>query len=189
MRRSWVRVLTLLVIGTAALTSSAQNSPPDKYQPTEVDVKAAFLYHFAQLVTWPETEEGDPTAPLVIGVLGHDPFGDRLDATIGGETIRGRPVKIVRLGSVSELASPPQILFVGSVDRDEVNRCLSAVAKAPVLTVSSAAGFARRGGMIEFRLTPDRRVAFDINVQAATAVGLKMSSQLLKVARIVEGPK
>jgi hypothetical protein len=185
--------LGLLALGTLAmvtsLRASAQN-PPSRYQATEVEVKAAFLYHFAQLVTWPPPSQTfDPSTPLVIAVIGPDPFGDRLEATIGEGSVRGRPIRILRLSSISDLSEPPNILFVGPGNRIECARVLAAVAKSPVLTVSSTRGFARWGGMIEFRITPDGRVAFDINSQAVAAAGLKMSSQLLKIAQIVETTK
>jgi YfiR/HmsC-like len=180
-----MRALAALACAVAA-PGSAQSPPAIKYQPTEVEVKAAFLYHFAQLVTWPDTADADPPPPLVVAILGPDPFGDRLEAIIGDEKIRGRSFKIQRIVTLTELAEPPQILFIGSTDRVETERALAAVAKSPVLTVGVASGFAKRGGMIEFRLTPDRRVAFDINLQAVASAGLKMSSQLLKIARIVE---
>jgi hypothetical protein len=185
--------LGLLAMGTLAMVTSARASaqnPPSRFQATEVEVKAAFLYHFAQLVTWPEPPHvPDPQPPLVIAVVGPDPFGDRLEATIGDGTVRGRSIRIVRLSSISDLSEPPSILFVGAANRTECGRVLAAVAKAPVLTVSSARGFARWGGMIEFRITPEGRVAFDINPQAAAAAGLKMSSQLLKIAQIIETTK
>jgi YfiR/HmsC-like len=172
----------LLLSGPAVIVS------PAPLEPTEIEVKAAFLYHFAQLVTWPDTPESGPE-PIVIVVLGQDPFGPRLEATIGDETVRGRPFKIERVLTPADLPASPHILFVGSSDVAEVERALGAVARSPVLTVGVVKGFAQRGGMIEFRLTADSRVAFDINLRAVGASGLKMSSQLLKIARVVEPPR
>jgi hypothetical protein len=156
------------------------------YEPTETEVKAAFLYHFAQLVTWPDSHEAGSAGPIVIAVLGPDPFGTRLERTIGTETIRGRPLTIIRVAKPSELAVVPHILFIGTTRPIEVRRALASVSKSPVLTVGIKRGFAREGGMVEFRVTADSRVAFDINAQSVGAAGLKMSSQLLKLARIVE---
>jgi hypothetical protein len=179
-----------------ALAALAAAAPPastqDADSPSENEVKAAFLYHFAQLVTWPEPAgapgqpPGQAPSPVVIAVLGRDPFGSRLEATIGRETVRGRPLRIVRYPRLPPPPELPHILFVGSEDPDEAARQAAAVAAAPVLTVGAAKGFAERGGMVEFRLTADARVAFDINLRAVERVGLKMSSQLLKIARIVE---
>jgi hypothetical protein len=188
LHRPFLGLLALVAMATSS-GASAQN-PAARFQATEVEVKAAFLYHFAQLVTWPEASQiPDPPPPLVIAVIGPDPFGDRLEATVGDGTVRGRSIRIVRASSVSDLSETPSILFVGSANKTECGRVLAAVAKSPVLTVSSARGFARWGGMIEFRITPEGRVAFDINPHAAAAAGLKMSSQLLKIAQIIETTK
>jgi YfiR/HmsC-like len=177
---AWAWLLTGPAVAASAI------APPAAYEPTEIEVKAAFLYHFAQLVTWPEAPEAGPAGPIVIAIVGVDPFGDRLEATIGDETIRGRSLKIERVAKPADLSAVPHILFVGSADVAEVQRALEAVAKAPTLTVGVFKGFARQGGMIEFRVTADSRVAFDINLRAVGAAGLKMSSQLLKIARIVD---
>ncbi len=180
----WALAACVLALpGAAARPSSA------KGQPTEVEVRAAFLYHFAQLVTWPESADTGAAAPIVIAILGRDPFGSRLEATIGTATIRGRPLRIERAATPADLTVAPHILFIASSVLIDVERALAAVEGSPVLTVGIKKGFARQGGMIEFRLTADSRVAFDINARAVGAAGLKMSSQLLKIARVVEGAR
>jgi len=153
---------------------------------TEYEVKAAFLYHFAQLVEWPNPLASD--RPFVVALVGADPFGPVLDDVIGAQQVRGRTVRIERYRSVEALPASPQILFVGMSDGSELQRVLDAVARTPVLTIGELDRFAERGGMIGFRLTRAGRVTFDINRTAAERVGLKLSSQLLKLARIVEGP-
>jgi hypothetical protein len=150
--------------------------------PTEIEVKAAFLYHFAQLVGWPK----EPRGPVVVAVVGRDPFGDRLEATIGGQTVRGRPIRIERAARPRDLAAAPDVLFVGAALLPDAQALLAEVPRAGVLTVGAVQGFAGGGGMVEFRVTPDARVAFDIDLRAVEKAGLTMSSQLLKIARIVE---
>lgn len=154
----------------------------DPRPPTEIEVKAAFLYHFAQLVTWPKEAQG----PVVLAVVGRDPFGDRLEATIGGQEVKGRPIRIERASRPRGLASVPHVLFVGASTLSEAQALLAEVPPAPILTVGSTPGFAGGGGMVAFRVTPDARVAFDIDLGAVEKAGLAMSSQLLKIARIVE---
>lgn len=173
-------------LATATLAAVGLGHGAATRAPTETEVKAAFLYHFAQLVTWPEAPGADPAAPIVIAVLGRDPFGERLEATIGRETARGRPLRIERFAKTSEIVAPPQILFVGASDLAQARAMLAAVKDGPVLTVAALPGFAHAGGMVEFRITPDSRVAFDINLRAVERAGLSMSSQLLKIARVVE---
>jgi hypothetical protein len=178
MRRAAVGLL--LAIAAARAVSAAPAAPP---HPTEHEVKAAFLYHFAQLVEWPNPAEG---RPLVIAVAGRDPFGPVLERTIGRETVRGRPVRIVRPRGPGEAAEPIDILFLGDAGPEESEQWMALARKRPVLTVSERRRFAETGGMIQFRLTEDGRVGFDINLEEARRAELKLSSQLLKLARIVE---
>lgn len=178
-----------VALGLAVRGHAGADSAPS-YEPTEIEVKAAFLYHFAQLVTWPDPPggAGEPK-PVVIAVVGRDPFGDRLEATIGQERVRGRSIRIDRAARASELEAPPHVLFVGANDLGEAEGIVAALRDTPVLTVGAVKGFAQHGGMVEFRVTPDARVAFDINLRAVERAGLKMSSQLLKIARVVEPPR
>jgi hypothetical protein len=181
-------LLTTLAFGQSLAREGGGPTPPR--EPTEIEVKAAFLFHFAQLVTWPETDadEADPGRPIVVAVVGRDPFGRSLEGVIGQERVRGRPIKIERASRMADLEALPHILYVGASDRSEVPPILAAVLGSPVLTVAAVKGFAQAGGMVEFRVTPDARVAFDINLKSVERAGLKMSSQLLKIARVVGEP-
>jgi len=156
-------------------------------EPTEYEVKSAFLFHFARLVAWPGwPSPSDPGEAFEIALVGGDPFGDALESTIGESQVQGRPIRIRRVPSVAALPRLPQLLFVGDADEAAARRALAAVRGHPVLTVGEASGFAQRGGMIGFRLTPDGRVTFDVNLARAEESGLRISSQLLRVARVVE---
>lgn len=160
----------------------AAATPP----PQEYEVKAAFLYHFAHLVDWPAPSA--PGEPFVIAVVGYDPFGATLDEVLAGKSVHGQPVRVRRFAGAAQLdGARVHILFVGRGGDEHVRRALSALTGQPVLTVGESQRFAERGGMIGFRVTAEGRVAFDINLQRAEQSGLWMSSQLLKLARIV-GP-
>lgn len=174
-------ILAGAILSTAA--ASAATPPPQEYE-----VKAAFLYHFAHLVDWPAP--ADPAEPFVIAVVGHDPFGGVLDDVLASKSVRGQPVRIQRVAAPAQLEEAhPSIVFVGPGADDDLRRALSAVAGQPVLTVGEAPRFAERGGMIGFRVTDEGRVAFDINLQRAQQSGLRLRSQLLKLARIVGPPR
>ena len=175
---AWAGAFALLPATPLAATA-ATPSPAA----SEQEVKAAFLYHFAHLVDWPESA-GGPTDPFLIAVIGPDPLGAPLDA-LEVKAVRSRLIDVQRFPTAAAMgALRPQILFVGG-DAEEVERTLAAVAGQPVLTVGQVARFADRGGMIGFRVTPDGRVGFDINLNRAERAGLRMRSQLLKLARIV----
>jgi hypothetical protein len=170
----------------AAILAAASRAVAATPPPQEYEVKAAFLYHFAHLVDWPAP--ADPAEPFVITVVGEDPFGTALDEVLAGKAVRTQPVRIQRLAGPGALeGARTNILFVGRGDDEQVRRALVAVAGQPVLTVGESARFAEQGGMIGFRVTDEGRVAFDINLQRAQLSGLRLRSQLLKLARIV-GP-
>ena len=169
------------------LSPGLQASPPPP-PPQEYEVKAAFLYHFAHLVDWPAPSA--PGAPFVIAVVGFDPFGAALDEVLAGRSVRGQPVRIQRFADATQIdRAPIHMLFVGQGGDKHARRALSAVAGQPVLTVGESQRFAQRGGMIRFRVTAEGRVAFDINLRRAEQSGLHLSSQLLKLARIVGPPR
>jgi hypothetical protein len=151
--------------------------------PTEHQVKAAFLYHFARFVEWPRPAGADSTAPFVFGVLGQDPFGRDLDEVVRGKTIQGRPVTVRRCSGAAE-ADSMQLLFVSASEAPRLPGILKRLAQRPVLTVGETPDFARAGGIIGFYVQKDR-VRFEINLEAARRAGLHLSSKLLTLARIV----
>ncbi len=147
---------------------------------SEYQVKAAFLLNFGKFVEWPDAK-GD----LEICVLGDDPFGSTLDETVAGRSVGKRAVKTRRIGSVSA-AGGCSILFVSRSESGSVDTILSSLSGSPVLLVADLERFAKRGGMINF-VESDKKIRFEINERAAKKAGLKISSQLLRLATIVEG--
>ena len=81
----------------------------------EYQVKAAFLYNFAKFVEWPPEAFKTPKDPILICVLGHNPFGNALEEAIRGKSIEGRAFAF-RQVSDAESANACQILFVGSAE-------------------------------------------------------------------------
>jgi hypothetical protein len=180
-----VKPLLALALGLAlAAPARTAAAAAEAAQPTEHEVKAAFLFHFARLTEWPPEALPDGQ-PFVVGVLGEDPFGRTLDRILEGQAIHGRPAQVRRLSSLEELREPLQILFVSTSERGHFARVLRRLQGTPVLTVSEEDGFAEAGGMVNFVLTPEGRVRFEINQAESEAAGLRMSSQVLKLARIV----
>ena len=151
--------------------------------PTENQVQAVFLYNFSRFVEWPAQAFAAPTDPFVIGILGSDPFGARLDEAVRNEQINGHPLTVRRFRSAAEVENC-QILFI---DRSEIGRLgqiLTVLDHHNTLTVSQADGAAQRGVMIQFA-TEKSRIRLRINVEAARASGLTISSKLLRPADIV----
>jgi hypothetical protein len=154
---------------------------------SEYQIKAAYLYYFTTFVEWPSETFARNNDALVVGVLGVDPFGAMLDDALRDKVVNKRRLVVKRLGSPRE-ARDCQILFIGASERDRLTSILSGLEGAAVLTVGDIDQFANRGGQIAFRME-GKRVRFDINAAAAERARLKISAQLLKLARVVKGPE
>ena len=152
-----------------------QNPPPGEY-----DVKAAFLYNFAKFVEWPDSAFSNSESPLIIGVLGEDPFGEVLDRIVAGKLVQGRPLRIRRWKRIED-SSDCHILFVGESERHSLPDIRRRLQSVPVLTVGDWNGFTAGGGMVQFHLRQNR-VLFEINDRDAKEAGLKISSRLLVLA-------
>jgi len=150
-------------------------------QPTEYQLKAAFLYHFAQFVDWPASAFPEAASPIVIGVLGQSPFGADLEQIISGKSINNRPLMIKAFRSVSEATNGCHILFVSSSEKGRLTEIFSGLRGLPVLTVGETDRFTESGGMINF-VNQAQKIRFQINEEAAKAAGLKLSSKLLSLA-------
>jgi hypothetical protein len=153
----------------------------------EYQVKAAYLMNFTKFVEWPAAAFSAADAPIVICVLGDDPFGPTLDRMVEGQNVNGRPIQTRR--SVPE-ANPQgcHVTFVSRSERSGIAQIVSTLRNSSVLTVSDVPDFADAGGMIEF-VIEDGNVRFHINPAAARAAGLTVSSRLLSVASSIRGPQ
>jgi hypothetical protein len=173
--------LWLLLAAFAGLMVAQALSASDA--PTENQVQAVFLFNFSRFVEWPAQTFAAPSDPFVIGIVGSDPFGARLDEAVHNEQINGHTLTVRRFRSISEL-DHCQILFI---DRSEIGRLaqiLAALDHHSILTVSQADGAAQQGVMIQFA-TENSRIRLRINVDSARAAGLTISSKLLRPAEII----
>jgi len=175
-----VIIAALMVLVIAMAGASA---PPRSAVAQEYDLKAAFLFNFAQFVEWPTDAFPTPTSPITIGVLGDDPFGASLDAVVAGETIRNRPLSVRRYRAVEQVDTC-HILFVSSSEASQLDHIAKVLGHRSILTVGETKDFAANTGMIAFELS-QRRLRLRINVAAATDARLTISSKLLRQAQIV----
>jgi hypothetical protein len=151
----------------------------------EYDLKAAFLFNFTQFVEWPPEAFPDASAPFVIGVLGHDPFGRSLDEIVAHESVRNRRIVARRYRNVQEI-STCHVLYIGASETSNLSRILAQVDGRHILTVGEADLFTTYNGIIQF-LVVENRLRLRINVEAARTAKLSISSQLLRQAEIVGG--
>lgn len=183
MRRTSTRTSTLLagllIIPFLCAPASAQDALP------EYQVKAAYLFNFLKFVEYPDGAFADPLAPIVIGVVGDDPFGGALGQVVIGKTVQGRDLVIRKYHSGGDLRGA-QILFISASEKKRLPQILSSLHGSSVLTVADTEGFLEAGGMIQF-LDENNRIRFAINSDATGRAKLKMSSKLLSLAQAVGG--
>jgi hypothetical protein len=168
----------LLGAALTPLTCTAQAG-----QPTEYEVKAAFIHNIAKFVEWPAAARTKGT--LRFCVLGQDQSGGALDA------LRGKPIgdavwevlPVDRQGNLHQC----RVLFIAASESGSLSQVLNDIKGYAVLTVGDTGGYAVQGVMVNFYLEQNR-VRFEINAEAASRAGLRISSHLLKLARIVEEP-
>ena len=159
--------------------SGADSTPTKEYQ-----LKAAYLLQFVRFVEWPAGTFASDNTPLRIGVLGEDPFGGALDEMARGQTVRNRPIVVQRAQRGDDLVDC-QMIYLGRSELDRVGNDLAIFSAHAVLTVSDLDHFASHGGDIGFY--PDaRKVRFEIAPANAQRHGLKLSANLLSLARIVD---
>ncbi len=151
----------------------------------EYQIKAVFLFNFAQFVDWPERSFSDRTSPLVIGVLGRDPFGVYLDDLVEGENVGNRPLVVRRFGRPEEIGDC-HILFIGASETDSLETIFAHLKARSILTVGDVEAFCRRGGMVRF-VTEGGKIRLRVYVEAARAHDLTISSKILSPATTV-GP-
>jgi len=178
-RRAW-----LLALLAAACCSSRPALAQQPAAPSECEAKAGFLLNFLKYVEWPPTTDADTNAPLQICVIGKDRFGTSLSSLIKSKAIDGRTV-VLENGDAECAWRQCRLLFVSGSENRRVEEVLAAVKDLPVLTVGETEDFLEKGGMISLVMR-DKTVRLEINLAAAEAAKLKISSRLLSVADVVK---
>lgn len=147
----------------------------------EYPVKATYLYKFAGYVTWPADAFASPTAPLVLCIVGADPFGSTLDKAVARQHFDGHPIQVLRLQGTAADA-PCHIAYIGAPNSEGVNKTIQGLRQRGILTVSDAPG---SEASINFVIA-ENRVRFEIDQAAAAEAGLGISSRLLNLAVTVK---
>jgi hypothetical protein len=149
----------------------------------EYQVKAAYLFNFSQFVEWPPAAFESPNAPFVIGIVGEDPFEGVLESVVRGESLEGHPLQVRRFAGAADIADC-NIVFVARGQAALLDETLQALRGRHVLTVTDAPGAEHRGAMIVL-FTDNKRVRMRINLAAARASQLVISSKLLRPAEVI----
>jgi hypothetical protein len=171
----WLILSILLLSNRPQL--SAQTSISPEYQ-----VKAVFLFNFAQFVDWPAKAFPEPQTPMIIGVLGNDPFGAYLDETVRGEKVNDRLLVVQRYRRVGEIKNC-HVLFISQSETDRLEQIFTSLKDRNILTVGDMDDFTARGGMIRL-FNEKNKIRMRINLEPVQAANLTISSKLLRVAEL-----
>jgi YfiR/HmsC-like len=174
-------LLFLLLAGLFAgpIASNAEDAMPSEYQ-----VKAAFLINFPKYMDWPATAFATATNPVIIAVSGETKVAGELEKIIAGRIVNGRGIVLKRLAA-GESPGVCHILFISAAEQ-KYSPSLIAKLKRGVLSVGESDDFLEHGGIINLT-RHEQKISLEVNLTAATAAGIKISSQLLKVAGAVKG--
>jgi hypothetical protein len=179
-RRLVATLLAALVSWAGASAVLAQQNASSEYQ-----IKAAFLFHFAQFVEWPPDAFKDADSPLTYCTMGEDALSGALDQSLSGKTIGARSLRVQHL-KPSQPAQTCQVLFVGALETRKLSEIMASVSGRPILTVGDSEHFAADGGVIGL-VVEANKIRFEINLEAAEKANLKISARLLALAKAVIG--
>ncbi len=177
----------MLAFLAARLCTNASAAQPDAS--LEYQVKAGYLINFARFVEWPASALPQKDSPFVIGVLDRNDTGPAMKAIVGvlgGRPVNGREVKVVAVSAETK-ATQVHILFVTRLAQKNPEELHALVAKTPILLVGETDQFAERGGAIGFTREGEN-IRLNLNLARANQAGLKVSSKLASVARLVTSP-
>lgn len=177
---AWASALSLLFLFSCLLQSAEEMSAP------EDQVKAACLLNIPKYVTWPEKTFASSNSPVVLCLLGQQSFRSELQRIAAIRTAAPRRVLLKDIDPDADSPAPCPIVFISNAEKRRFPEILSRFRNAPVLTVGEADNFISAGGIINM-MVRDKRVRLQVNLRAAEAAGLKISSKLLQVAEVVGG--
>jgi len=174
--------LALLALACLCLPGAAEQKAAEPYA-----LKAAALYKVALYAKWPETAFGGREEPLRVAVFGADPFGTELEHALKGKKLGGHPFVALHFATLGELGEC-QILFVPEKEEASLAKILEREKGRHVLLIGETAAAAEAGAGIALFLEKSK-LQVAVNQQAVRASGIELSSELLKLARLVGVPR
>ncbi|MCH7500064.1 MAG: YfiR family protein [Nitrospinae bacterium] len=180
--RHWMAALAILWAWCAPMAGQVLAVESAYGAPVEYEVKAAFVHNFAKFIEWPENVFDRADSPLRIGILGEGPINEPLMGMTGKE-VQNRSLEVTRIRNTKNLHQY-HIIFVNPSEKGRTRSLLRRLKGTGILTIGDLDGFAEQGGALNFYLE-EGKVRFEINDCAAHRENLKISSKLLRLARIV----
>lgn len=193
---SFLRLLLLLVcLGLIVTQMAPAETSSAKYK--EYEVKAAFIFNFLKFIDWPEEKTTGNNNQFVIGIIGEDPFGPAANV-FKDKSVEDHKLVVKRFEGIEQIRKLSEkdknesidalkhchLLFISQSEQKQIRDIIEIVGNSSVLTVADTDGFIEAGGIINF-LTEENKIRFDINQAVAEKTGLKIRSQLLRLAKRV----
>jgi hypothetical protein len=173
-------IVTIAILGTGRTRAGG---------PTRLDasskvyeIKAAFIYNFAQFTQWPDSAFSSSDAPFVLGVIGETPLEPAMEQVLNGKAVAGHPIVLKHLDTTSQI-SGCHLLFISESSESHLDDIFNVIGNQPILTVGETTKFMTAGGIIRFFIA-DGRIRFEIDPDAADKAGLRLSSRLMSLATI-----
>ena len=148
-------------------------------------VKMAIVYTLGKFVEWPATALNDDPRAFTLCILGPTADLQQGLAAIDAKPVQGRELRVRRLVSTAGLPGC-RILYLSEPGDSSYQSVLSKAHALNILTVSDASLFTESGGIVGLE-TRDSRIRFSVNLDGARAANLRISSELLRLARSVSG--
>ena len=177
---AWLAIILGVTLPGLLLAGGEQSSANGEYE-----LKAAFLFHFAQFVEWPADAFQNPASPFTYCTVGEDPFHGALNESLRGKSIATRRLEVRHVKQAEEVAGC-QIMFIAAGEKKRTAEVMAKAAGHPILIVGENEGFIQNGGMIGFCLE-ENKIRFEINLEAVERANLKISARLLALAKTVLG--
>jgi hypothetical protein len=179
--RKYTAIVILILITSTLLASPARAAEREF---DEYDVKAYTIYNLAKFIEWPENSL-NAASTVTIYIIGDDPFKTFRDA-MRDKSIQGKAIVIKNINSPADIKDVG-ILFISRSEKEHLQNILKDISRLPVLTVGDTQSFAARGVMINFYIE-NSKIRFEINMESAKMAGLKISSNLLRMGKIIAPP-
>lgn len=176
-----IRVLILLAM--TVVLGRPENVRAQSSVQHEYEIKAAYLYNFINYIDWPADALPAAGGTITVGIVGDNPFGAAI-TPLNGKQIKGRTIVIKEISSPKDIEQC-QMVFICASEKARLPEIFGQLKESKVLTVSEIEGFASQGGIINF-ISVRNKVRFEINPDAARGKGLTISSELLKLAKLVK---
>jgi hypothetical protein len=196
-RKAYISMfLALALLGQPLVPQALADIAPSR----EYQIKAAFLYNFIKFVDWPKNKMPEPNEPIILGIIGKDPFGNTFEL-VKDKQIKGRKLLVKRFKSIvglkrrgesgkrelywrMEALKKCHLLFVCSSEKEAFKDIVNALKNQPILTVGDSKDFFKADGIINF-VMEKKKLRFEINMTCAKKAELKIRSQLLRLAKRV----